>query len=155
MHRQLRPGDDSRYIHLNLDPFVAQHIDPETDIADLSLNSFVNAVLAGAIAKGTLHSLVQHAVEANLVAVSRKPRTRRWVTNGRGAHTLGEYTMHRVGRGSRVEKDGNGWYVEGPGLDERVFVGRTRREAFPEADSLVDRTIKRLQTAREEHEAAS
>lgn len=109
---------------------------------DLNTSSYIMALCAGALRRGTADRLVMEAIDRDLVPVKRANRPQNWTSVGKGGYLRGEYALERVGKPGGHPVEGDGWYVEGPGL-ERTFVGEGVREARQNADVLVERAMKK------------
>lgn len=116
-----------------------------------------DAILLGAILVGSLKSgnAQRHAMEG-LEAIPHKRRARRdrlrWVPDAPtvSSTTPGasqeaatwvykDWSMVRLGdpKAHRSAGEDEGWYLEGPGLDEPLRVGVRRGEAMTKADDII------------------
>lgn len=143
----MRPSKRYQPFNFNMDPFNDERIEDAARSMDLSKTTFMNAVLAGAFARGLTAALATEAINRNLVAIRRWPRATKWISAGRSAYMRDDahaYMLTRTGHGGRIEMEGSGWYIEGPGV-ARTYVGRVVREAQETADAIVDRALAALE----------
>lgn len=131
--------EQSRTVNIGTDLGEAMHADAEA--LDMSTAVFVRAVLAGARHRGITTSLALQAIEKGLVPnPKRRMRTALpWESDGENWH-YGPWTMVRKGVIGRYPKPGDGWYLEGPGLEgEPLYFGKDkmRQEAFDAANDHI------------------
>jgi hypothetical protein len=78
-------------------------------------------------------------IEADLVAVTRSITRKvvKWEPVSQGYRRYREWALTRLGHAGAHQKAGDGWYLEGPGIDQPIYVGGAYREAQTNASAIV------------------
>lgn len=143
-----------------LHPDARQAVERMSAEMDLTFQSVINALIVGATHRGTLRDLIEHGIRHG-VPERRRPTLdarARWTRIGEAmtertatgfplpagrSHTYADgkgHTLTRLGRaGGAFRQPGSGWYLEGPGIDEPLFLGPKIRDAMLAASAAVDR----------------
>lgn len=125
-------------------------LDSAADALDVNTGVYLAAVILGAARSGNTdrHAMVGLAQLAH----SRRMRARRrWEAEGdlegvqlgggpeAAAWRTSDWTMVRLGHPSPFRLPDEGWYLEGPGVDDATHVGWTRAEAMDNAEPIIAR----------------
>lgn len=122
---------------LTLEPRVSERLRQASLDYDLSVSSLANAIIEAAFRTGTVDRMILDSSARGKVRITRRLMPADWVSTGPGGRMFREYMLTRVGHGG-VLRPGEGWYLEGPGI-ERCYMGANAREAQVNATQLVAR----------------
>jgi hypothetical protein len=140
---------DRRKIDAYVPPEIHEALDSAADVLDVDLSVFLSAMAVGAVRKG-------HHVRFAMAAIDEIPHKRRarkrrqWMSEsgtdvslGGGAEasawSAGDWTLVRLGHGNKYRKEGEGWFLEGPGVEDATHVGWTTGEAMENAEPIIRR----------------
>lgn len=132
-------SDGTKYL---LRPTVHEGIDHEAAAFDQNTGDFINAVLAGVLARGIAGDLAIQAIDRGLVPPPKRRMRPRlpWEHDGENWH-YGPWTMVRRGdhrHNEATKLPGEGWFLYGPGLDEpRDLKAMARAKATDAANEYI------------------
>jgi hypothetical protein len=129
-------------IHLYLESTMTAALREHAALLDLSVSSYIHAVLDGAFRSGAADRLVMLSLEHGSIYVRRNVQPRDW-TAGRGEAAFKDWRLRRRGHGGVKKVDGEGWFLEGPGVPQPMFMGHVRRDAERQASVHVRQLMER------------
>lgn len=144
-------GAGFRNIHIALPEELFEDLDGAADALDVNTGVYLTALIIGAARSGNAD---RHAM-AGLDHVPHKSRMRArrpWQPENAGqpvgqigtipeaaAWCFGEWTMVRLGHPGPFRPADEGWYLEGPGVEDATHVGWTQKEAMDNAEPIIAR----------------
>lgn len=142
-----------------------ESFDSAATALDVNTGTYITALLIGAARSGNAD---RHAlVGLDFVEHKRRMRPRRaWVAEGESgvsdgqpvpeasAWRFGDWTLVRLGHPNHTRSPEEGWFLEGPGVDDATHVGWTRQQAYDNAEPIIARW-ERQQAAKEDHDQTS
>ncbi len=137
---------DAPTVHLPME--VYGPIRERAKTMDLSVTTYLVALLSEAIRSGIADRLVLAAVDRKAVNVRRTPRPDVWTQDGAQHLRWGDWSMLREGTAGPHQSPTDGWYLIGPDMDKPEFMGGRRDEAKANAVSY----IEQVTAARAEHD---